>query len=100
MYADGSKGWIIFLKTTLIDEVSFKVKGYAAQNKDFPDQSTADQFFDEVQFEAYRELGYRLTIKMLESSVPQGVTCGGLSASKAKSAQTLEEFIKTCSETV
>ena len=104
MYADGSEGWIIFLKTTLIDKVSFKVKGYAAQNKDFPDQSTADQFFDEVQFEAYRELGYRLTMKMLESPVPQGVTCSGLSVSKAKtkaeSAQTLEEFIKTCSETV
>lgn len=104
MYADGSEGWIIFLKTTLIDEVSFKVKGYAAQNKDFPDQSTADQFFDEVQFEAYRELGYRLTIKMLESQVPQGVTCVGLSISKAEtkaeSVQTLEEFIKTCSETV
>lgn len=97
IYADGSEGWIIFLKTTLIKEVSFKVKGYAAQNKDFPDQSTIDQFFDEVQFEAYRELGYRLTIKMLESSVPRGVRCEGLSSEQSGDGQTLAEFIKTCS---
>jgi hypothetical protein len=31
---------------------------YAAQNADFPNQTTADQFFDERQFEAYREAGY------------------------------------------
>ncbi len=97
IYADGSEGWIIYLKTTLIKDVTFKVKGYAAQNKDFPDQSTADQFFDEVQFEAYRELGYRLTIKMLDSYAPQGVRCEGLSSEQAENKQTLEDFIRTCS---
>jgi hypothetical protein len=25
---------------------------------DFPDQTTADQFFDDAQFETYRQLGY------------------------------------------
>lgn len=65
-YADGSKGTIIYLKTTLIRDVSFKVKGYAASNADFPDESTADQFFDEVQFEAYRELGYAIASQMHE----------------------------------
>jgi hypothetical protein len=94
IYADGSEGWMIFLKTTLIKELSFKVKGYAAQNKEFPDQSTADQFFDDVQFEAYRELGYRLTIKMLESPIPKGLRCEGLSSSQD---QNLEAFITTCS---
>lgn len=63
-YADGTKGTIIYLKTTLIRDVSFKVKGYAASNPDFPDQSTADQFFDEVQFESYRELGYSIASQM------------------------------------
>jgi len=65
-YADKSEGHIIYLKTTLIKEISFKVKGYKAQNPDFPDETTADQFFDEVQFEAYRELGYRIAINMIE----------------------------------
>jgi len=66
-YADGSKGWLLYLKTTLTDQMSFKVKGYAAQYQEFPDQSTLDQFLDGVQFEAYRELGYRLASDMLES---------------------------------
>ena len=68
-YADGSTGWLIFMKTTLIEEVSFKVKGYKAQNPSFPDETTADQFFDEVQFEAYRELGYCIADKMLNDEV-------------------------------
>lgn len=75
-YADGSTGTIIYLKTTLMEGVSFKVKGYAAQNPDFPDQSTADQFFDEVQFEAYRELGYRIAHNMLDSPIPVGSNTG------------------------
>jgi hypothetical protein len=36
------------------------VARYAASNPTFPQQSTADQFFDEDQFESYRALG-RLT---------------------------------------
>ena len=28
------------------------------------DQSTADQFFDEMQFESYRELGYAIAMQM------------------------------------
>ncbi len=68
-YADGTTGTIIYLKTTLISSVSFKVKGYAASNPDFPDQSTADQFFDEVQFEAYRELGHAIASQMLDSRI-------------------------------
>ena len=30
---------------------------YWRRNVDFPNQTTADQFFDEEQLEAYRELG-------------------------------------------
>jgi len=87
-YADGSTGTLIYLKTALIKDVSFKVKGYAAQNPEFPDQSTADQFFDEVQFEAYRELGYRIADKMLKSPAP--VSEG------EKDAGTLEALIRAC----
>jgi hypothetical protein len=52
-------GVIIYIKSALIAEASFKVKGYRGANADFPNESTIDQFFDPVQFEAYRELGYR-----------------------------------------
>ena len=40
-------------------------KGYKGAHPDFPDQTTADQFFDEEQFEAYRELGYRIAEQMI-----------------------------------
>ncbi len=75
-YADGSTGVLLYLKTALITQVSFAVKGYAALNPDFPDQSTVDQFFDEVQFEAYRALGYRVASRMLDDPVPQACLRG------------------------
>ena len=51
------KGVLIFLKTAMIDSLSMTSKGYKGANHDFPDQSTGDQFFDEEQFEAYRDVG-------------------------------------------
>jgi Patatin-like phospholipase len=57
-YADDSKGRLLYLTTTLIEGLRLRLMGYKGANWDFPDQSTGDQFFDETQFEAYRELGY------------------------------------------
>ncbi|MEM9494344.1 MAG: hypothetical protein AAGC55_34680, partial [Myxococcota bacterium] len=61
------KGILIYLKTTMISSpnLSMKARGYKGANPSFPDESTADQFFDEEQFEAYRELGYRIADQMI-----------------------------------
>jgi len=59
-YHDQSKGMLIYIKTTLIGKLPKDIYGYKSAHPDFPDETTADQFFDETQFEAYRELGYRL----------------------------------------
>lgn len=48
---------ILVLKPRLIASVSPDVQNYALLNKSFPNQPTADQFFDEAQFESYRKLG-------------------------------------------
>ncbi len=64
-YHDGSNGRLIYLKTTLTKDLPADIYGYKKANSLFPDQPTSDQFFDESQFEAYRELGYQLTKKML-----------------------------------
>jgi|GEM_PF-2419061 len=40
---------------------------YKKAHISFPDQSTADQFFDEKQFEAYRELGYLIAEQMTDA---------------------------------
>jgi hypothetical protein len=59
-------GKIYFIKSTLLPDLPADVYGYRARHADFPDQSTGDQFFDENQFEAYRELGYRAAKPLAE----------------------------------
>jgi hypothetical protein len=41
------------------------IASYAAFNKEFPHQSTLDQFFDDDQFEAYRALGGHIASTVL-----------------------------------
>jgi hypothetical protein len=59
-------GKIYLIKSTLLRNLPADLYGYRARNADFPDQTTGDQFFDENQFEAYRELGYRAAIPVAE----------------------------------
>ena len=64
-YEDGGTATLILLKTTMTKGLGLLVRGYKAANRNFPDQSTADQFFDEEQFEAYRELGFEIADRMV-----------------------------------
>ena len=64
-------GTLIYLNTTLVRDVGFSTRGYKASHDDFPDQSTVDQFFDEDQFEAYRDLGYRIATSMIDETPKQ-----------------------------
>jgi hypothetical protein len=59
-----SCGVLIYVKATMIDGLPSDLYAYKAQNPEYPDQTTLDQFFDEDQFEAYRELGYNLVKQM------------------------------------
>lgn len=67
-YPDGSQGRLIYIKATLIEGLPADVYNYKKSNPAFPHEPTADQFFSEVQIEAYRELGYRLTWDMLNKN--------------------------------
>jgi hypothetical protein len=51
-------GVLLYVKASLTGNEPRDVKNYADQNPLFPHQSTADQWFDESQFESYRRLGY------------------------------------------
>lgn len=53
-------GTLVYVKPSLLSTEYAEVLNYRKANKDFPHQSTADQWFDETQFEAYRSLGYRI----------------------------------------
>jgi hypothetical protein len=50
-------GLLLYLKLSLTGNESELIQRYRLLHPDFPHQSTLDQFFDEEQFEAYRQLG-------------------------------------------
>jgi hypothetical protein len=58
--AEPEMGFLVFIKTTLTQHLPADIYAHKQADPSFPDQSTGDQWFDEAQFEAYRELGYSL----------------------------------------
>jgi hypothetical protein len=70
VYPDDTRGTLVYIKTAYVRGLHPDLLSYKKRHADFPDQTTADQFFDEKQFEAYRELGYSLA-KMMTIS-PEG----------------------------
>lgn len=50
-------GLMLYLKLSLTGDETEILKRYRTINPEFPHQSTIDQFYDEEQFEAYRQLG-------------------------------------------
>jgi hypothetical protein len=64
-YPDGKEGVLFYIKSTLTGYEPEDLLAYRRNNPDFPDQTTADQFFDEAQFESYRKLGEIATLDTL-----------------------------------
>jgi hypothetical protein len=57
-YQSGRVGKILYFKSCLTGDEPNDVKDYLRLHQEFPQQSTADQWFDESQFESYRQLGF------------------------------------------
>lgn len=53
----GEDGKLLYIKPVILGNEPPDVTAYQAANKDFPHQSTGDQWFDESQTESYRMLG-------------------------------------------
>jgi hypothetical protein len=57
----GVKGTLIYIKPSIVQQplpaTPFDVTNYARFSRDFPHETTADQWFSETQFESYRALG-------------------------------------------
>ena len=89
-YPDGRVGYLIYLKSSLLGDDMIEatvsegayvtsplrsdvrrydelgdVAHYKATHPDFPHETTGDQFFDEVQLESYRALGYLIAKRAL-----------------------------------
>lgn len=70
-YADGKTppSWLIYVKATLTGDEPVDVLEYHSAHPDFPHESTANQFFDEAQWESYRRLGEHIGCNVLTPEI-------------------------------
>jgi hypothetical protein len=66
-YAEGD-GKLLYIKPACHHDIPADVRAYALASKDFPHESTADQWFSESQFESYRSLGANLVDRLGEQT--------------------------------
>ena len=66
----GGHGLIVWLKPRPFAGLPADVGTYAAVHKDFPQQSTGNQFFDEAQWESYRRLGFQMGRRLFAKREP------------------------------
>jgi hypothetical protein len=86
-YDNGDTGLLLYIKSSLTGDENDYVRDYARRNPSFPHETTADQFFSEEQFEAYRALGFHGAHRALscedEIVMPDG-TLGRFNAQTGK----------------
>ncbi len=70
---DGDSGVLVHFRPALKKDDPEDLLGYARINHAFPDDSTADQWFDEDHFENYRNLGY-VTARSAKKELRDAVT--------------------------
>ena len=87
LYEDQTKGQLIYLKPILRKDLSIEIYSYKARHADFPHETTYDQFFDEDQFEAYRELGFHLGNQFTEQVMDKPEKFPGLRMEGSPSGQ-------------
>jgi hypothetical protein len=56
-YGSDQTGYLLYIKSSLTGNERDYIRDYRAKHPAFPHETTADQFFNEAQFEAYRALG-------------------------------------------
>ena len=67
LYPNREPGKFIYIKSSFFKELAADLYGYKQKQPEFPNEPTSDQFFDEKQFEAYRELGYQTAWAMMKN---------------------------------
>ncbi len=64
---EAETGYLLYLKSSFTSDEDEPIREYRHRNPAFPHESTADQAFDEAQFEAYRALGQHIAEDALEA---------------------------------
>lgn len=65
-------GLLLYLKLSVTGNESAFVQAYRKANPVFPHQTTLDQFFDQSQFEAYRQLGVHVARGLFANRIMNG----------------------------
>ena len=71
--ADFTPTQIVLIKPHVTAGVPADVHQYAVTHPSFPQEPTADQFFDEAQWESYRALGYQQARRIFTADVLNGL---------------------------
>lgn len=69
--ADAAEGVLIVGKSVLTADLPFSLRAHAVRADRFPGESTADQWFDVEQFDAYQALGRLVGEAMLDACAPR-----------------------------
>lgn len=65
--SDPIPGWMMVVKPRLPQQLPTDLAYYAKKEEDFPQQTTLDQFYDEVQWESTHKLGYLLGEQLVQA---------------------------------
>ena len=66
--ASSRRSVLLYLKATATGDETRDVLNYQASHPEFPHEATGDQFFDEAQWESYRELGKHIATPLFGGS--------------------------------
>jgi hypothetical protein len=66
---EASWGRLLYLKAGLNGTEPMDIVSYAIAHRDFPHDTTANQFFTESQFESYRALGYMIMFRAIDTAI-------------------------------
>jgi hypothetical protein len=67
-------GLIVYMKSSLVGDEPADLLTYQLKSPVFPQDSTANQWFTESQFEAYRRLGHHVAMATMKPALPSTAT--------------------------
>jgi patatin-like phospholipase len=92
---DASPGLLVYLKPSLTGNEPADVTEYASGHDEFPHEPTADQFFDESQFESYRALGFHIADKVFSRPITNATGEAELLFEQFRSGRSAEARIQS-----
>lgn len=93
--ASDRHGILVWFKPALVADEPADVRQYGLQHPVFPQQPTADQWFDEAQFESYRKLGEFCVEQAFGNALARVRPAGHLTDDQPLRAEGVRELFET-----